>query len=65
MSQQVDTTTNVKDAQDLQNRISSENGMLSSAMAKLNAMNMNLQANLVNQQNQATAGNQKFYQWKK
>ncbi|EKS72060.1 type IV secretion system protein [Caballeronia zhejiangensis] len=65
LSQQVDTTTNVKDAQDLQNRIASENGMLSSAMAKLNAMNMNLQANLVNQQNQATAGNQKFYQWKK
>ncbi len=65
LSQQVDTTKNVKDAQDLQNRISSENGMLSSAMAKLNAMNMNLQANLVNQQNQATAINQKFYQWKR
>lgn len=65
MSQQVDTTVNIKDAQDLQNRIASENGMLSSAMAKLNAMNMNLQANMVNQQNQATAENQKFYQWKK
>ncbi|AKK24993.1 type IV secretion system protein [Pandoraea oxalativorans] len=65
LSQQIDATTNIKDAQDLQNRISSENGMLQSAMAKLNAMNMNLQANMVNQQNQATAENQQFYQWKK
>ncbi|CEE55421.1 Putative type IV secretion system protein VirB5 (fragment) [Xanthomonas citri pv. citri] len=39
--------------------------MMQSAMAKLNAMNMNLQANMVNQQNQATAANQNFYQWKK
>ncbi|SAL60043.1 type IV secretion system protein [Caballeronia humi] len=61
MSEQVDTTTNVKDAQDLQNRISSENGMLQSAMAKLNAMNMNLQANMLNQQNQATAATQKYF----
>lgn len=61
LSQQVDTTANVKDAQDLQNRISTENGMLSSAMAKLNAMNMNLQANLLNQQNQATAATQKYF----
>lgn len=65
LSQQIDVTTNIKDAQDLQNRISSENGMLQSAMAKLNVMNMNLQANMVNQQNQATAENQQFYQWKK
>ena len=61
LSQQVDTTANIKDAQDLQNRISTENGMLSSAMAKLNAMNMNLQANLLNQQNQATAATQKYF----
>ncbi|SAL75421.1 type IV secretion system family protein [Caballeronia terrestris] len=61
MSEQVDATTNVKDAQDLQNRISSENGMLQSAMAKLNAMNMNLQANMLNQQNQATAATQKYF----
>ena len=61
LSEQVDTTTNIKDAQDLQNRISSENGMLQSAMAKLNAMNMNLQANMVNQQNQATAATQKYF----
>ncbi|SAK79351.1 Type IV secretion system protein virB5 precursor [Caballeronia hypogeia] len=61
MSQQVDSTSNIKDAQDLQNRISSENGMLQSAMAKLNAMNMNLQANMLNQQNQATAATQKYF----
>ncbi|RWA37000.1 type IV secretion system protein [Xylella fastidiosa] len=61
MSQQVDMTTNIKDAQDLQNRIASENGMLTSAMAKLNAMNMNLQANMVNKQNQATAETQKYF----
>ncbi len=61
MSQQVDSTVNIKDGQDLQNRISSENGMLSSAMAKLSAMNMNLQANMVNQQNQATAATQKYF----
>ena len=54
LGQQVDTTVNLKDAQDLQNRIATENGMLQTAMAKLNSMNMNLQANVVNQQNQAT-----------
>ena len=61
MSQQVDTTTNIKDAQDLQNRIASENGMLTSAMAKLSAMNMNLQANVLNRQNQAAAATQKYF----
>jgi len=61
MSQQVDTTANVKDAQDLQNRIASENGMLTSAMAKLNAMNMNLHANMLNQQNQATAETRRYF----
>jgi type IV secretion system protein VirB5 len=65
LSGQVDQTANLKDAQDLQNRIATENGMLQTAMAKLNAMNMNLQANLVNQQNQATSANQQFFQWKK
>ncbi|CEH39687.1 type IV secretion system protein [Xanthomonas citri] len=61
MSQQVDATVNIKDAQDLQNRIAGENGMMQSAMAKLNAMNMNLQADMVNQQNQATAATQKYF----
>lgn len=61
LSAEVDSTLNIKDAQDLQNRILSENGMLSSAMAKINAINMNLQANMVNQQNQATAATQKYF----
>lgn len=61
LSRQIDSTANVKDAQDLQNRIASENGLLTTAMAKLNAMNMNLQANAVNQQNQATAATQKYF----
>lgn len=61
MSQLVDSTANIKDAQDLQNRIAAENGMLQSAIAKLNAMNTNLQANMVNQQNQATAATQRYF----
>jgi len=61
MAKQVDNTANTKDAADLQNRISTENGMLQTAMAKLNVMNMNLQANMLNQQNQATATNQQRY----
>jgi len=61
MARQVDTTTNTKDAADLQNRIATENGMLQSAMAKLNVMNINLQANMLNQHNQSTSINQQRY----
>ncbi|MDY7549204.1 type IV secretion system protein [Glaciimonas sp. CA11.2] len=61
MAGQVDSTANTKDAADLQNRIATENGMLQTAMAKLNVMNMNLQANMLNQQNQATANDQQRY----
>jgi type IV secretion system protein VirB5 len=61
LSQQVDSTSNVKDAQDLQNRIATENGMLQSAVGKFNAMNLNLQANALNQQTQATAENNRFF----
>ena len=60
---QVDQTANAKDAADLQNRISAENGMLSSAQSKLSALNMNLQANLNNAENQATADNEQFFKW--
>lgn len=65
LNQQVDATTNIKDAQDLQNRIATENGMLQTALAKVATLNMNLQANLVNQQNQATATNQNYYKWRR
>ncbi|EHP44163.1 VirB5 protein [Cupriavidus basilensis OR16] len=61
LAQQVDTTANIKDAQDLQNRIATENGLMQSAIAKLNVMNMNLQANMVNQMNQATSANEQFF----
>lgn len=57
----VDSTANLKDAQDLQNRIATENGLLQTAMAKLNAMNMNLHANVLNQQNQSAARNATFF----
>jgi type IV secretion system protein VirB5 len=63
LSQHVDATTNIKDAQDLQNRIATENGLLQTSLAKVSTLNMNLQANLVNQQNQATAANQNYYKW--
>jgi type IV secretion system protein VirB5 len=65
LNQQVDRTTNIKDGQDLQNRIATENGMLQSALAKVATLNMNLQANLVNQQNQAMSANAQFFRWKK
>lgn len=65
LASRVDTTTNAKDAADLQNRIATENGMLSSAQSKLQALNMNLQANLANQENQATSQNEQFFRWKK
>ena len=61
MAKKVDETINVKDAADLLNRIAAENGILQSAMAKLNVMNINLQANMLNQQNQAISLNQQRY----
>ncbi len=62
LSQQVDTTQNVKDAADLQNRMSAELGMAQSAQTKLQAINANLTANQVNESNQATAARTKFFQ---
>lgn len=64
LSSQVDSTTNSKDAADLQNRIAAENGMLQSAQSKMTALNMNLQANLANQENQSTSQNEQFFRWK-
>lgn len=63
LSGQVDSTTNIKDAQDLQNRIASETAMLQSDQAKLSALNTNLAAQQLNHQNQNTAQNQNFFQW--
>ncbi|SMF98608.1 type IV secretion system protein [Burkholderia singularis] len=61
LGRNVDATANLKDAQDLQNRIATENGLLQTAMAKLNAINMNLQANVLNEQNQSAARNATFF----
>jgi type IV secretion system protein VirB5 len=61
MATQIDQTINTKDAADLQSRIAAENGLLQSALAKLSVMNLNLQANMLNQQNQAVAQNQQRY----
>lgn len=63
LSSKIDSTTNAKDAADLQNRIATENGMLTSAQSKLAALNMNLQANLNNAENQATSENEQFFTW--
>lgn len=61
LGQQVDTTENIKDGQDLQNRIAAESGLLQSALAKLTTLNMNLQASLANHVNQATAQRQRYF----
>ena len=62
MAQQVDTTQNVKDAADQQNRALAELGMAQSAQTKLQAITANLTANQVNESNQATAARTKFFQ---
>jgi len=62
LSQQVDSTTNLKDAADLQNRMSAELGMAQSAQTKLQAINANLTANQLNDSNQAAAVRAKFFQ---
>jgi type IV secretion system protein VirB5 len=62
LSQQVDSTANLKDAADLQNRMSAELGMAQSAQTKLQAINANLTANQLNDSNQAAAVRAKFFQ---
>ncbi len=63
LARQVDDTANIKDAQDLQNRIQVENALLQTAMARMNAMTSNLQANQLNLQNQSKAVNQRYFRW--
>lgn len=64
LGHEIDSTENLKQAQDLENRLTAENAMLQTASAKLQAINVNLQANMLNQHNQAVAANKKFYKWK-
>jgi len=61
LGRQVDATANIKDAQDLQNRIATESGLMQSALAKLNAVHLHLQANFANQINQSTAVRQRYF----
>lgn len=63
LGHKIDETENIKEAQDLQNRLAAENAMLQTASAKLQALSLNLQANMLNRQNQAQAANELFYQW--
>lgn len=63
LGHRVDATDSLKEAQDLQNRIATETAMMQTAAAKLNALTLNLQANMVNAQNQAVSANKKFYTW--
>lgn len=62
LANQVDTTQNVKDAADLQNRMTAELGMAQAAQSKAQAFAANLTANQVNETNQATAARMQFFQ---
>ncbi|MEW4339647.1 type IV secretion system protein [Chromobacterium vaccinii] len=61
LSQQIDNTANTKDAQDLQNRLAAEQGLLQTDLAKMQSLTVNLQANLLNEQNQGKAANANFF----
>lgn len=64
LARQIDTTTNIKDAQDLQNRITAEQALVQTAMGNMGTIQMNLQGTLLNQQLQAEAETKEFYKWK-
>ncbi|QCP55121.1 hypothetical protein FAZ95_39010 [Trinickia violacea] len=61
LAQQVDTTANVKDAADLQNRMTAELGMAQAAQTKLQALGARLQAAQLNSSNQADAVRARFF----
>lgn len=61
LTQQIETTQNTKDAQDLQSRISAEQAYILTAQAKLSAQTNSLQANYLNQVNQGTAQTARFF----
>ena len=58
---QIESTANVKSAQDLGNRLLAENAYLNVEMARLNTIQTNLSANAQNMGNQATAGRAEFF----
>jgi type IV secretion system protein VirB5 len=61
LGEQVDTTTNLKDAADLQNRMAAELGMAQAAQTKLQALNTSVSANQLNAANQEAAARAKFF----
>ena len=58
---QIESTANVKSAQDLGNRLLAENAYLNVEMARLNTIQTNLSANAQNMGNQATAARAEFF----
>lgn len=60
LARQIDSTVNVKDAADLQNRMSAEMGLAQAAQMKLTALTASLTANQLNADNQGVAARQKF-----
>lgn len=61
LTAEIDETTNAKDAADLQSRVAAENAYISIANGKIQAMNLNVQANVLNGQNQGQAQAAKFF----
>ncbi|WP_322074910.1 TrbJ/VirB5 family protein, partial [Burkholderia cepacia] len=60
LSQQIDTTRNVKDAADLQNRMSGELGLAQASQMKLQALVASVNANQLNSYNQGVADMQRY-----
>ena len=58
---QIESTGNIKAAQDLGNRLLAENAYLNVEMARLNTIQTNLSANAQNMGNQATAARTEFF----
>lgn len=61
LTQEIDKTDNIKNSMDLNSRIAAENGFLNIDMARLVSLQLSLQANIQNNQNQATANHAEFF----
>lgn len=61
LMKEIDKTTNVKYATDLNSRIQAENGFLNVEVARLSSMQLALQATMQNNQNQAIANHSEFF----
>lgn len=61
LMKEIDKTTNIKYATDLNSRIQAENGFLNVEIARLSSMQLALQASMQNTQNQAVANHSEFF----